>query len=390
MPHRGLRLGLAIVIASAAGALHAAAQTAPAQLFGVCASQPTLPTIYVSGVLQATAASAAGLRTEFTQFLAQRYGYKGAVVCQPLANAALAEQFLKQHTTAARNAKKNVIETGWVGSAAPAAALAGMLPNLARTGSQGPAAAPAATPAAASATAGSNGASGGSASSGGSGSSDLARVLSTLFSGCAGSAGTKSQAPATNDASGSANGGAGASGGGGGAGGSSGSSASSSGGGCALTQVSSALSGAFAQKPASGAGSGAHTAADGLGSAQAQNTRLVVYGCGRQDTQIACVTELTNQDKTDTLVQSADVWKDTFIVDDRGDRHARSRGFFINIDGDQRPQLDISYGNSARLILMFDDVQPRVQKVTLRSQTGGLDVEDIPLLTSGTATANSH
>jgi hypothetical protein len=105
-----------------------------------------------------------------------------------------------------------------------------------------------------------------------------------------------------------------------------------------------------------------------------------VYGCGRQDTQVACVTDLTNQNQSDTLVQSGDVWKDTFIVDDRGDRHQRSRGFFLNIDGDQRPQLDISYGKTARFILMFDGVQSNVQKVTLRSATGGLDVEEISLV----------
>src|SRR4029077_16460276 len=83
---------------------------------------------------------------------------------------------------------------------------------------------------------------------------------------------------------------------------------------------------------------------EGLGSAEAQSTKLVVYGCGRPDTQVECGTDLTNENQKDTLVLS-DVWKDAFIVDDRGDRHPRSKGFFLNTDGDQRSQLDIGYGN---------------------------------------------
>jgi len=373
MLHRGLALALLTAAGVAAFPPQAEGQAAGSQLFGVCASQPALPVVYVSGVLQGTAASVAGLRAGFTQFLAQRYGYKGAVVCAPAANAALAEKLLQMQTAAARNAKRNVIETGWVGNPAPAVALAGMLP-MPSAASQGAAAAPAATPAAGGASTASANASGGSGSSGGSG---LASVLASIFgSGCgggtaAGGTAAKSAAAAPGDASKS----------------------SDTGSGCqsALTQVSSALSSTLAQKSASAgaaADSGsAHKAADGLGSAQAQNTRLVVYGCGRQDTQIACVSELTNQNQADTLMQSAELWKDTFVVDDRGDRHPRSRGFFLNIDGEQRTQLDVSYGKSARFILVFDDVQPRVQKVTLRSKSGGLDVEDIELITTGTAAA---
>ena len=115
-----------------------------------------------------------------------------------------------------------------------------------------------------------------------------------------------------------------------------------------------------------------------LGSGQAQNTKLVVYGCGRQDTRVACVTGLTNQNQKDTLVHAADIWNDAFIVDDRGDRHPRSSGFFLNVDGDQRQQLDIGYGKDAQFILMFDGVPAKVQKVALRSPAG-LDVEEIGL-----------
>jgi hypothetical protein len=78
------------------------------------------------------------------------------------------------------------------------------------------------------------------------------------------------------------------------------------------------------------------------------------------------------------------LWKDAFIVDDRGDRHVRTDGFFLNIDGEQRQQLDVSVGKSARFVLMFDSVPAKVQKVTLRSMTGGLEVQDISLIDSAT------
>src|SRR5579863_8934087 len=130
----------------------------------------------------------------------------------------------------------------------------------------------------------------------------------------------------------------------------------------------------------------------GLGGAQWQTTKLVVYGCGRKDLQVAGVSELANQNQKDTLVQAGDVWADAFIVDDRGDRHQRTTGFFLNIDGDQRQQLDISYGKTARFILMFDGVPAKVQKVALRSATGGLDVEEIGLIApnAGTQSAQQH
>jgi hypothetical protein len=92
------------------------------------------------------------------------------------------------------------------------------------------------------------------------------------------------------------------------------------------------------------------------------------------------------------LVHADGVWTDAFIVDDRGDRHQRVSGFFLNIDGDQRPQLDISYGKTARFILMFDGVPAKVQKVALRSATGGLDVEEIGLVvpSAGTQAVQQH
>jgi hypothetical protein len=109
----------------------------PPQYFVVCASQPNLPTIYYSGVLQGPAAALAGFRAGFNEFLEQRYAYKGVVGCSPSNNALNAQNLITNQSTALRKAKKNVVETGWGGNAAT---LASVLGNL-----QGSAAPPATT-----------------------------------------------------------------------------------------------------------------------------------------------------------------------------------------------------------------------------------------------------
>jgi hypothetical protein len=337
-------------------------QAPPHELFVVCGSQPNGPTVYFSGVMQGPATAFQGFHNGFVAFLSQRYDYKGAVGCAPANTAAIAQNALNARATALRNQKKNVVETGWVQPAALAAVTTTTT----------------AAPAAKHATGAGAGGSAASGGNSGGGSSQLNSILSAVL----GTGGT--------------------SGGGGSAAGSSAGgaahttrSASTSGttgdqGGAA--QLASTLATAFSSKSSGSSDAGAQSspateeASQGLGSAQAQNTKLVVYGCGRQGTQVACVTELTNQNQRDTLIQSAAVWKDTFIVDDRGDRHLRSDGFFLNIDGDQRPQLDVSYGKTARFILMFDGVPAKVQRVALRSTAGGLDVEDISLLAPGSDT----
>ena len=330
------------------------AQTAAGpQLFAVCASQANLPTVYFSGVLQGTKQAFAGFQGGFTEFLAQHYAYKGIVACLPTNSAANAQNFINAQSTALRNAKKIVVGTGWTQSAAAAAPVVKATMPAAT-----------ATPSAANAAASASGSSTG-------GASQLTSALGSLFGTGAGTgAGSGSNGCGATAATGARPGAA----------------ASTSGAGCPspLGQVSTTLAGVFSKSANAAAGSAPKNPpsnADGvLGSAQTQNTKLLVYGCGRQDTQVACVTDLGNQNQKDTLVQAADVWKDAFIVDDRGDRHPRTAGFFLNIDGDQRPQLDISFGKSARFVLMFDGVQTKVQKVALRSATGGLDVEEITLI----------
>jgi hypothetical protein len=369
--HRSVQLTIGVVAAFCP--LWAAAQAAqPAQFFVVCGSQVNLPTIYFSGVLQGPATAFAGFHAAFAQFLQQHYAYTGVVACLPANNAANAQNFINTRSTALRNAKKIVVDTGWTESAVAAAA-----PQA----TAAPLAAVAATSAASTSTAAAApGGTGGSSA----GASQLTGVLGSIFgSGSGNGSGTGSGGCAASSAAGSKAG------------------ASGSGAGCqnSLGQVASTLTSVFGNKPTSANASagGAKNAQPGsqdggLGGAQWQTTKLVVYGCGRQDMQVACVTELANQNQKDTLVRAGDVWADAFIVDDRGDRHQRTTGFFLNIDGDQRQQLDITYGKTARFILMFDGVPAKVQKVALRSATGGLDVEEIGLIApnAGTQAAQPH
>lgn len=365
----------------------AAAPAAAPQYFVVCGSAPNLPTVYFSGVIQAQPATFQQLRTGFADYLAQHFSYKGAVGCTPTNSVANAQKAVAAQSTALRNAKKNVVETGWTEGGGFVAAHIGaaLSPTTASVTSKS------VTPSAKAAAAGRTTAA--AADSGGSGTSDLTSTLGTIFG--------------TSGGCGDGNNGAGTGGGKSGKGKPAGGTppdGTGSGSGCQspYSQLSSTLTTLFGSAGGSASsapnvtgegppGGAVPSQQEGLGSAEGQSTKLVVYGCGRHNTQVACVTDLTNQNHKDTLVLS-DVWKDSFIVDDRGDRHPRSKGVFVNIDGDQRSQLDIGYGKSARFVLMFDGVPSKVQKVTLRSASGGLDVEDISLTASGgeAATAQAH
>lgn len=326
----------------------------PPQFFLVCGSQPNQPTVYVSGVLQGPASTFQGFRNGFTAYLSQRYGYQGVVGCLPATTLVNAQNILNQRTAALRNQKKNVVETGWTEPALMAAAAAAVPPMPA------PRQAAAGAPTASAAQPGSAPASG----SAGGGTSPLSSILGAVLSSAGGSRPNAATAGGATTAPGSA-----------------GAAGNNQSGAAQPVSTATAPSGTPSNTGGAGAqGASQQDAPPVLGSAQAQNTKLLVYGCARQDTQVACLTELVNQNHQDTLVQAKGIWKDAFIVDDRGDRHARSGAFFLNVDGDQRPQLDISYGKSAQFVLMFDDVQAKVQKVALRSMAGGLDVEDINLV----------
>lgn len=389
MLRRSLQITMGIVAAACPCVTFGQAPAAP--LFVVCGSQQNQPTVYVSGVLQGTKAALPGFQSGFTEFLVQHYAYKGVVGCLPTNSAVNAQNFINTRSTALRNAKKTVVDTGW-NPGVPAVPVAN-IPVAPAVSTAAPAGAARSTNTAGPSTSGAAPSTSGGAAGG---VSQLTSALGNIFGG--GSAGTTaaggtgsagcgattatSATPATTSTAATA-GKTGAAG--------------NAGSGCqsALVQVSNALASVFksangaASTPSAPKSAPSSAPAGSLGSAQAQNTKLIVYGCGRQDMQVACVTDLANQSQKDTLVQAADIWKDAFIVDDRGDRHLRSAGFFLNIDGDQRPQLDIAYGKTARFILMFDGVQSKVQKVALRS-TSGLDVEEITVIDPNAAVQSSQ
>jgi hypothetical protein len=397
--HTTISRAIGVLLAACPAFVFGQAKPAP-QYFVVCASQMNEPTIYFSGVLQGPATTFPSIRADFSQFLTQHYAYKGAVVCAPTNTAANAQNFIAARSTALRNAKKSVVDTGWTEGAAGLAPAASALTGVQRTMPQVKAAAGAASNAAA--PTGSTSA----ATTGGAGSpAQMTSVLGAIFGASGGTntgTGTATSTGGNGDSAtpgkaGQAKVGA-APGGSTSANGMSASGTSGAGPQSPFQQVSSALTSVFGAKSASGSasadvapkGAPSSTPDGSLGTAQAQNTKLIVYGCGRQDTKVACVTDLTNQNQKNTLIQAGDVWKDAFIVDDRGDRHQRTSGFFLNVDGDQRPQLDISYGKSARFVLMFDGVPTKVQKVALRSAADGLDVEEINLLGASAGTKASQ
>jgi hypothetical protein len=383
------------VMLSATGAR---GQAAPPQFYIVCSSQENLPNIYMSGILQGPATAIQTFTAGFTQYLHQSYSYQGGVACVPGRTIANAQTFVQSRTTALRNMKKNVIQTGWTQAApgAPGAVgatatnvLSGIF-NSAKSNTSAPAASQnqAGGPSTTTVVQGGNSAPG----------APVVQIFNNLFgaapgassgntSGSSGGNASSTKAPAGQVAGGKTSTGAGA-----------GSSTSS--------EVETVLSGLLNRGSTGGNAGGskpgtnnavpakggqpqaqpvaANPLPDGaLGMAQFGTSKLVVYGCGRQGTQVLCVTDVTNQNPQDSLVKSADLWKDAFLVDDRGDRHTRADGYFLNVDGDRRPQMDVDYGKSAHFILAFDEVQDKVEKVTLRSTTGGLHVADIPLIVPG-------
>lgn len=367
-----LSIGMLALIAP----MWALGQSARPEFFVVCGSQPNQTTIYFSGVLQGPQTSFKEFQAGFLEYLTQHYGYKGAVGCLPANDAQKAENFIAARSTALRNAKKTVIDTAWTESASaqvptPAAMTARAF-GFPATSTASAQAGSANTSTAAVQKSGAS-----SAQTGGS--TQLTNVFGAIFgTGSGGGCGGSGNAAGSSKSQGSSSGASRAT-----DGAQSGVTACQS----PYQQVSTTLTDVFGKTrsdstPSSGTAKGGQpTASDGsVGSAQSATTKLAIYGCGRQDTQVACVTELTNQNQKDTLVQASDVWKDAFIVDDRGDRHTRTNAFFLNIDGDQRQQIDISYGKSARFVLMFGDVQTKVQKVALRSANDGMDVEDISLV----------
>lgn len=120
---------------------------------------------------------------------------------------------------------------------------------------------------------------------------------------------------------------------------------------------------------------------------QSGDTILTVYGCAQRGTQIMCTTTISNQSKSDTQLHSSLAWGDTFIVDDHGNKHQRSMGYFLNADGEPRLDMDVPYGQTAKYVLVFNNVSGGASKVALHSDSSGLDVEEIPAADPGAARA---
>jgi hypothetical protein len=108
------------------------------------------------------------------------------------------------------------------------------------------------------------------------------------------------------------------------------------------------------------------------------NTILTVYGCARQGSTVLCDTDLSNQRQGNTEFNSQ-FWYHTILVDDRGDRHRRAGSYFLNADGEPRQTLDIPYGQSARYVLVFNDVSANAATAKLISTGAELNIENISL-----------
>ena len=108
------------------------------------------------------------------------------------------------------------------------------------------------------------------------------------------------------------------------------------------------------------------------------NTILTVYGCTRQGSTVLCDTDLSNQRQGNSEFNSQ-FWQHTFLVDDRGDRHRRASAYFLNADGEPRQTLDIAYGQSARFIMVFNEVSANAATAKLISTGAELNVENISL-----------
>ncbi|HUK19125.1 MAG TPA: hypothetical protein VLW65_22040 [Bryobacteraceae bacterium] len=126
-----------------------------------------------------------------------------------------------------------------------------------------------------------------------------------------------------------------------------------------------------------------------FGVGQSGDTILTVYGCAKHATQILCTTTISNQSKSDTQLHSSLAWGDAFIVDDQGNKHQRSMGYFLNADGEPRLDMDVPYGQSTKYVLVFNNISGQASKVALHSDSSGLDVEEIPVTDSSSAPAAS-
>ena len=114
------------------------------------------------------------------------------------------------------------------------------------------------------------------------------------------------------------------------------------------------------------------------GSYQYGTGMLTIYGCARQGNQVVCDMDFNNQNQHQTMVNTQ-WWRDMYVVDAFGDRHQRGSAYFVNGAGEPRETLDIPYGQTARYIMVFNEVPANAPTVSLHSPYGSIDIENIGL-----------
>lgn len=123
------------------------------------------------------------------------------------------------------------------------------------------------------------------------------------------------------------------------------------------------------------------------GSYQYGTGMLTIYGCARQGNQVVCDMDFNNQNQHQTMVNTQ-WWRDMYVVDAFGDRHQRGSAYFVNGAGEPRETLDIPYGQTARYIMVFNEVPANAPTVSLHSPYGSIDIENMGL-DGGAAAAQS-
>ena len=89
----------------------------------VCSANDAGPTAYVGATFQVTAIENNGWTTAFSQFLAEKYGYKGGGVGCNVLHEDTSRSFLKNRVVGLRANGKTVVETGWTYNSSPALAV---------------------------------------------------------------------------------------------------------------------------------------------------------------------------------------------------------------------------------------------------------------------------
>ena len=96
--------------------------------------------------------------------------------------------------------------------------------------------------------------------------------------------------------------------------------------------------------------------------------------------------DFNNQNQQQTQINTG-WWRDLYLVDQFGDRHPRGSAYFVNGAGEPRDTIDIPYGQSARYIMVFNEVSTNAATVSLHSAYGNIHIENIGLDAGAAAAA---